>query len=134
MADGRVCYLRPAQYSLLTQYTTALDKQIGGSGSYSEGKVYKIAGIELVKTNQLPSTDLSASVTGDNNGYNADFTYTNALVAHRGAVGTVKLRDLAFEQEYNLAHQGTLMVAKYLVGHGDLRPECAVEIQATTAP
>ena len=28
-------------------------------------------------------------------------------------------------------YQGTLMAAKYAMGHGILRPECAVEIKAT---
>jgi hypothetical protein len=44
------------------------------------------------------------------------------------AVGTVKLMDLAMEAEYQTRFQGTLMVARYAVGHGILRPECAVEI------
>lgn len=127
-ADGRVCYLRPAQYGLLTQYTTALDKQTGGSGSYADGTIFRIGGIALKKTNQLPSTDLSAAVTGDKNGYNANFSDTVALVAHRGAVGTVKLLDLAVESEYDMDRQGHKMLAKYAVGHGDLRPECAAEI------
>lgn len=127
-ADGRVAYLRPALYGLLTQYTTALDKQIGGSGSYADGKVFRIGGVELRKTNQLPNSDLSAAVTGDNNGYNANFLDTVALVAHRGAVGTVKLLDLAVESEWDMDRQGHKMLAKYAVGHGDLRPECAVEI------
>jgi hypothetical protein len=127
-ADGRICYLRPAHYGLLTQYTLALDKQTGGSGSYADGKVYRIGGVELRKTNQLPNTDLSGAVTGDNNGYNASFLDTICLVAHRGAVGTVKLLDLAVESEYDMDRQGHKMLAKYAVGHGDLRPECAVEI------
>jgi hypothetical protein len=36
--------------------------------------------------------------------------------------------DLALESEYLITHQGTLMVAKYAVGHDSLRPEGAVEI------
>lgn len=126
-ANDRYAWLRPEQYSLLTQDTTVLDKQIGGSGSYSEGVVHKIAGIELVKTNQLPSTNESA-VTGDNNTYSGNYTNTVAVVGHKNAVGTVKLLDLGFESEYKIELQGTLMVAKYAMGHGVLRPECAVEI------
>lgn len=126
--EGRFCFLRPAQYSLLTQYTPVLDKQTGGSGSYAEGKVYKIAGIELVKTNQLPNSNEASQAGGDKNGYNADYSNTVALVAHRAAAATVKLLDLAFEFEYKTELQGNLMLAKYAVGHGDLRPECSVEI------
>ncbi len=127
-ANDRFCYLAPAQYSLLAQDTTVLDKMIGGSGAYSEGTVYKIAGIELVKTNQIPTANEASQAGGDKNGYNADYTNTVAVVGTKAAVGTVKLLDLAFESEYKIEYQGTLMVAKYAVGHGELRPECAVEI------
>ena len=52
-----------------------------------------------------------------------------ALVSHPSAVGTVKLMDLAVEKEYDIRRQGTLMVAKYSMGHGVLRPEAAVGIK-----
>lgn len=132
-ADGRFAFLRPDQYSLLAQDTTVLDKQIGGSGSYAEGKVYKVAGVELVKTNQIPSANEASQDSGDKNGYNGNYTDTVAVVAHRSAVGTVKLLDLAFESEYKMELQGTAMVAKYAVGHGELRPECAVEISKASS-
>jgi hypothetical protein len=51
------------------------------------------------------------------------------LVMHQSAVGTVKLMDLGMESEYQVSRQGTLMVAKYAVGHGVLRPEAAIEIR-----
>jgi hypothetical protein len=47
---------------------------------------------------------------------------------HKGAVGTVKLMDLSAEAAYDIRRQGHLMVAKYAVGHGVLRPESAVEL------
>jgi len=37
---------------------------------------------------------------------------------------------LATESEYDIRRQGTLMVAKYAVGHGVLRNEAAVQIQS----
>jgi hypothetical protein len=48
---------------------------------------------------------------------------------HPEAVGTVKLIDLAVETEYDMRRQGYLTLAKYAMGHGILRPECAVEIK-----
>jgi hypothetical protein len=36
--------------------------------------------------------------------------------------------DLAVEMEYDMRRQGTLIVAKYALGHGILRPESAVEL------
>jgi hypothetical protein len=47
----------------------------------------------------------------------------------RECLGTVKLLDLAMEQEYQISRQGTLMVAKYAMGHGVLAPQAAVEIK-----
>jgi hypothetical protein len=49
---------------------------------------------------------------------------------HPSAVGTVKLMDLGMEGEYQINKQGTLMVAKYAVGHGILRPEAAIELRS----
>jgi len=39
------------------------------------------------------------------------------------------LMDLATEMEYDIRRQGTLMVAKYAMEHGVLRPEAAVGIK-----
>jgi hypothetical protein len=35
---------------------------------------------------------------------------------------------MGMESEYDIRRQGTLMVAKYAVGHSPLRNKCAVEI------
>jgi hypothetical protein len=37
--------------------------------------------------------------------------------------------DLAMESEYDIRRQGTLMVAKYAMGHGIIRPACAIELK-----
>jgi len=42
------------------------------------------------------------------------------------AVATVKLLDLGMESEYQINRQGTLMVAKYAMGHNVLRPACCI--------
>ena len=65
---------------------------------------------------------------GANNTYDGTFTHTKGLVFQRGAVGTVKLKDLAVESEYQVERQGTLLVGKYAMGHGILRPEAAVQM------
>jgi hypothetical protein len=77
-----------------------------------------------------------AGVTGD--GYESNFsglvtgsagseTY-GILAGTKEAIGTVKLLDLATESEYQIERQGTLFVAKYMMGHGVLRPECSVAV------
>jgi hypothetical protein len=100
----------------------------------------QVAGISIYKSNHLPSTDLSGGAgvdAGGSNdvfgtggvGYDGNFTNSLGIVAHPAAVGTVKLLDLATESEYQIERQGTLFVAKYAMGHGILRPECAIELQ-----
>jgi hypothetical protein len=37
--------------------------------------------------------------------------------------------DLAMETDYDIRLQGNLMVAKYAMGSGILRPECAIELK-----
>jgi hypothetical protein len=100
----------------------------GVAGGYSAGKIFQIAGTELVKTNNLPKTNISSGPTA----YQGDFRNTVGLVCQKGAMGTVKLIDLAVESAYLIEYQGTLMVGKYALGHGILRPECAVELSSWT--
>ena len=75
-----------------------------------------------------------SAVTGENNTYHGNFSTTVALVMQKSAIGTVKLMDLAVERtsgDFEIMYQGTLMAAKYAMGHGILRPECAVEIKSS---
>ncbi len=125
--DDRFCFVKPKHYYMLAQLTKIMNKDWGGMGVYAEGKVIKVANIQIVKTNNLPTTNISAE-SGTQNTYNGDFSNTVALVMHKSAVGTVKLLDLAVESDYDIRRQGTLMVAKFAVGHGILRPECAIEL------
>lgn len=125
----RYAALLPAQYFLLAQTTAAINKDWGGRGAYADGTVLRVAGIQLVKSVRVPSTNVTSSPTGTNNTYHGDFSTTVAPVWQKAAIGTVKLLDLALESEYQISRQGTLMVAKYAMGHGILRPECAVEIK-----
>ena len=146
-SDGRFCVLRPQEYyklitggaGALAISTSAVNKDVGGVGSIASGSIPQVAGITIYKSNHIPSTDLSGVATGDGaaandvfgaggSGYNGDFTNTLGIVSHSAAVGTVKLLDLATESEYQIERQGTLFVAKYAMGHGILRPECAIEL------
>ena len=129
-ADQRYLFVRPAQFYALARSTKVLNRDWGGEGSYAQGNVIRVAGITIVKTNNLPGTNVAPGTVdaGTNNKYAGDYSKTVGLVMHPSAVGTVKLLDLAMEGEYQINRQGYLMVAKYAVGHGVLRPEAAVEI------
>jgi len=129
--NERVALVKPEQYYNLVQTTNVINRDWGGAGVYADGTVLRVAGIQIVKTNNLPTSNISAA-SGENNTYNGDFSNTAALVMQKQAIGTVKLMDLAVEQttgDFNIMYQGTLMASKYAMGHGVLRPECAVEIK-----
>ncbi len=128
-AEGRTCILRPAQWYLLAQSPTVLNKDFGGKGSYADASSLRIAGVDIIMSNHLPITDLSSAVTEENNDYTADFQNTAGVVFQREAVGTVKLMDLRVQRETTVRHQGTLLVASSAQGHGILRPECSVELK-----
>lgn len=126
--ETKYAFVRPAQYYLLAQSTALINRDWMGAGSYSDGKILRIGGADIVKTNHLPITNISTGPTL----YQGDFSKTAALLMTKQAVGTVKLLDLATEMQYDIRRQGTLVVAKYAVGHGILRPECSAELKTTT--
>jgi len=129
--DNRVVLLSPEQYYLVVQQKDVIDRDYGGegNGTLKDGTVKMVAGIQIVKTNHLPTEDFSGyNLTGANNTYNADFSDNAGLVFHRSAIGTVKLKDLTVETDRKIEYQGDLIVAKYALGTGILRPESAVEL------
>jgi hypothetical protein len=126
--------VRPSGYYLLAETTKVLNRDWGGSGVYADGKVLKVAGVQILKSNNVPSTNITSVTPGENNTYIGDFSNTIGIAVQRAAVGTVKLKDLSVQQsgpDFNVMYQSTLMVAKYAVGHGILRPACAIELTAT---
>ena len=131
-SEGRFCYLKPEQYYLLANASKAVNVDFSGRGSIAEGTVPQIAGISLIKTPHLPTGNVSGTgvdAGGAGGAQVVNASNTTAIIAHTSAAGTVKLLDLAVESEYDIRRQGTLMVAKYAMGHGVLRPEAAVQIQ-----
>ena len=132
--DGRYCCLAPAEYYKLVQQTDVINRDWGGQGAYADGTVLRVAGIDIIKSNHLPTSNRAAA-TGENNTYAANFTDSVALVWNPGAVGTVKLMDLKMETTGSDVHalwQGTFMVASMACGSGILRPDCAIEIYTAT--
>ena len=126
----RYCCLAPAEYYKLVQETTVINRDWGGQGAYADGTVLKVAGIDIIKSNHLPTTNRTAA-SGENNAYDADYTKSVALVWNPMCAGTVKLMDLKMETTGGDVHalwQGTFMVASMALGTGILRPDCAIEI------
>ena len=135
----RFCILPPAEYYKLAESATRtvdVDFNPGGNGSFASGKVQMIAGIPVMMSNNVPQSNVSSEVSGTNNSYAGDDSKTIGLVFHKSAVGTVKLMDMTTEisgSDYGIMYQGTLLVAKYALGHGILRPEAAATIKLSAS-
>ena len=133
--DDRYCVVAPDIYYELVQNDKVLNRDFSSlNGDFGKGKVLEVAGIKIVKLNTAVNsfTDLSgASSSGQNNTYIGNFSTTVASIFHKSAVGTVKLKDLAMESEYDIRRQGTLMIGKYMMGHGVLRNESCFEIKTS---
>jgi len=122
----RYLILDPQYYQFLVRHVqttgmSAINKDYGGAGSYADGTVFRIGGIDLISTAMFPRADYSGEDFHAKN-----LLLTDGIAFGSDAVATVKLLDLAIEQEWDIRRQGTLLVAKYAMGHAYLRPEsCA---------
>ena len=126
MSD-RNAFFRPAHYYLLAQQTDLINKDYSGAGSIASGRIETVAGIDIIKSNHVPSADDSANTDIDSK-YRADYSSTIGIVANRMGAGTVQLMDVSLESEWEIRRQGTFMVAKMAVGHDVLRHDCCIEI------
>lgn len=129
--NDRFLFVKPQQYNLLVNSTSKLiNRDYGneGNGSTADGVVLRVAGFEIVKTNNLPTADDSSN-SNIPTAYQGNYSTTIGIAAQKEAVGTVKLIDVAVEAGWQMMYQGWLLVGKYAVGHGILRPECAVELK-----
>jgi hypothetical protein len=135
--EGRKAFIRLEEYYKLANATNAvnIDFSGGANGGVAEGKVMRVAGIELIPTPHFVSSNVNSGVDqgsatqGGSNPQAVDLSNYVCLVSHPSACGTVQLMNLATEMEYDIRRQGTLMVAKYAMGHGVLRPEASVGIK-----
>jgi len=131
--DSRYCALAPTQYYLLVQNQDLLNRDFGGgeNGIFSEGTVFKAWGMELIKTNLLPTDDSSGYQTAGQRGatYLVDASNTTACCWQKDAIGSVSLMDVQTEVEYIMERQGHLMLAKVAEGHDFLLPQACAQIQ-----
>jgi hypothetical protein len=137
--EGRKCFMKLEEYYKLANGTNVVNVDFSGAGSIADGKVLRVAGIDIIPTAHFTDiavdnsadtgVDGGSATQGGSNPQQVNLANYVALICHPSATGTVKLMDLAVESEYDIRRQGTLMLAKYAMGHGVLRPEAAVGIK-----
>ena len=129
--DERFVIVSPTTYYALVQEDKLINRDFGANGSYSDGTVMRVAGMQIIKSNNLVVDHTTAAAYPDYaSKYAVDGTDVKALIIQKQALGTVQLMDMATEMEYDIRRQGTLAVSKMAVGHGVLRPECIIELRA----
>lgn len=147
-AEDRFAVLTPELYYLLAgSDSAAINRDFGGAGSIASGNILQLVGLKIYSSTHLNDIAITSVVGDDANANNNPFDdadggtaakgYLDAglntlkfIAGHKSAIGTVKLMDLAVESEYSMSKQSTLMLAKYAMGHGILRPEAAVSVVA----
>ena len=148
--EGRVAVLTPTMYYRLVNGEAtriAINKDWGGNGSLSRGTIVEIAGIKILKSNHIPQTNETSSAVAPfqdagikndifgsaGTGYGGtDFasagSATQGIAFQTEGIATVKLQDISVMTDYITERLGTLMLAKYAMGHDVLRHECCYEI------
>jgi hypothetical protein len=142
--ESRYCIVTPDTFYKLYRAGTSdvakaviLNKDINGGGNGTLGMPsdsLEIGGIKVLKSNHTPYATIAAAAgdgTNVNTGpskYQVNGTNVVTTFFTTQAIGTLKLMDLSMQSEYRIDRQGTLLVARYAMGHGILRPECAINL------
>lgn len=101
-----------------------------GAGLGNRREMIEVDGVMIYPSRNMPNTDES-SASGVYEKYRADYSTTTGIMWIPEAVATVKVMDIGFETERDTRRLEDFMVAKMLVGHGTLRPECALEFKTS---
>lgn len=128
--DERYCYIRPIALNALLANKDVLNKLYGATVTIDANtNAMKLFGFNLIETTDLTmgGAKVNAGVI-QGSGHVFPAAYVDScqfLVAHRSAVGTLSLKDLAMEHARRANLQADQIIAKYAKGYGGLRPEAA---------
>ena len=129
--DGRFCVLKPQEYYLLvntaqTNGLSAIHADVRGEGSLASGQVLRIDGIDIVKSNNLPQSNIAQTSGGDYDHHFANMTNVTALVGVQDCVGITNLQGIKLTAHDDPRRLGELLIARMVKGVGYLRPECCI--------
>ncbi|MFW3388533.1 UNVERIFIED_CONTAM: hypothetical protein RF648_21330, partial [Kocuria sp. CPCC 205274] len=132
-ASDRVAFVTPDVYSAIVASLQPYSAQFDGLVNQQTGVLNNISGFTVIEVPHLtqgggdgkhafPTTASAAGALKVNK------TNVLALVAHRSAVGTVKLKDLSLERARRPEYQADEIIGRYAMGHGILRPEAVAAV------
>lgn len=133
-ADGRVAVLAPqSYYNLITQVSNnVINRDEVGDALQSGNGVYSIAGIKILKSNNLPSATVG-HIDGENNDYAHTARNFQGIIMHKDSVGCVEAIGPQVQTtsgDVSVMYQGDLIVGRMAMGAGTLNPAGAIEIVA----
>jgi len=135
---GRNAVLSPRQYyALISQVdTNILNRDYGnnaGSPQSGEG-LYEIAGIKIMRSNNLPFlAGTVSSVPGENNDYSGDFSSHAGLIYGKEAAGVVEAIGPQIQttgSDVKTMYQGDIIVGRMAMGADWVNPAAAIELLA----
>jgi len=130
----RVCVVSPDIYYQLANNDKLLNRDFSSlNGDFGKGTVVSVGGVPVIKSNTCVTAfaDNSSAVAGANNTYNVDASNHVAVLFHKSAIGTVKLKDLVVETTYDPRRIGSLITSRMAIGSSVLRPEACVSIKTS---
>lgn len=129
--DEVFCAISPARFFNMVKAVQANGFSLSNrdffpsAADLNKGTLPMIAGIKVLWSNLLPTTD--TSVTDIYHGVNASKTV--GLIWRPDAVGTVVLNGLQVKIQEQVRALGTYMTTFYMMGHGVLRPSSAISLE-----
>jgi hypothetical protein len=135
---GRQAVLSPRQYyALISQVdTNILNRDYGNNaGSVQSGEgLYEIAGIKIMRSNNLPFlAGTVSSVNGENNDYSGNFANHAGLIYGKEAAGVVEAIGPQIQttgSDVKTMYQGDIIVGRMAMGADWVNPAAAIELLA----
>jgi hypothetical protein len=116
------------QYLVLNRFFN--EGQVSDASVAQRPQMLQIDGVTVLRSRNLPTTDESADASVYTK-YQANYSTTTGVLWTPMAAGVLKRSDVAMEQMRDPRRLSDFMVVHMLVGHGVLRPECAVEFKTS---
>ena len=131
-SNDRFMVVTPDIYYKLANVDKLVSRDFSANnGDFGKGSVVAIGGVPVIKSNTAVESYVNSatdSATGQNNDYLVNASDVVATIFQKGAIGSVKRKDLTLESTYDARRLGTLLTARMMIGSNILRPECAVSI------
>lgn len=115
------------QYLLLNRF---FNDQSNGGGVEERADTIEVDDVTIIKSRNMPTTDETSDTTVYSK-YQANYSTTTGIFWTPMAAAVLKLMDVNLEYFRDVRRLEDFLVAKMLVGHGTLRPECAIEFKTS---